>query len=755
MPQMLMPLFPDGATQINELLSFVKRDGQVTYFHGVMPLFHHDANDVATFRMFTAQLCVNGNVQQADIVRAFGVTSISMKRAVQRFRTKGPAGFYAKRNPRGPAVLTTAVLDEVQRGLDAGQSTSAIAHAMQLKKNTLDKAIRAGRLHQPQPSTSDSSTAASVADSAPVAACVTEVSTPSSKSERSSADSQADMGMGATNTLDRVAASLGLLPQVPIRFEPSLDVSNGGVLLAVPALLACGLLRHTEQHFQLPPGYYGLRSIFLLLAFMALGRLKSLEQLRYCAPGEWGKLLGLDRVPEVRTLRTKIAHLAKQEHATAWNATLSQDWMQQLPEQTAAFCVDGHVRVYHGAQTPLPRHYVARQKLCLRATTDYWVNALDGRPFFLINQAVDPGLLQVLEEQIIPRLKQDAPHQPAGQVLQQQPYQHRFTVIFDREGYSPDFLRRMKEQRIACLTYHKHPGADWAEPEFSTCAVALASGQTLQMELAERGVFLSQQVWVREIRKQNPSGHQTSILATDYVSESPLLAGAMFSRWSQENFFRYMRQHYALDRLVDYSLEEIPATTRVVNPAYRRLDGAVRKQVALLSRKQAEFGALTMEGELDGPKVQQYEGKKAALFEEVQRFQAEVESLKVQRKAEPRHILVSELPEEARFQRLSVESKHILDTIKMICYRAETTLVQMVRECMSRADDARQLVSSLFQTEADLHPDESSGTLTVRLHHSANRIHDQAIRHLCEELNATETTYPETNLRLVYELGAE
>ncbi len=89
-------------------------------------------------------------------------------------------------------------------------------------------------------------------------------------------------------------------------FEPALDVSNGGVLWALPALLANGLLRHTKQNYSLPKGFYSLAQIFVLLAFMALDRIRSIEQLRYAPPGEYGKLLGLDRIPEVRTLRKKI-----------------------------------------------------------------------------------------------------------------------------------------------------------------------------------------------------------------------------------------------------------------------------------------------------------------------------------------------------------------------------------------------------------------------------------------------------------------
>jgi len=147
-----------------------------------------------------------------------------------------------------------------------------------------------------------------------------------------------------------------------------------------------------------PKGDYALDSLFLLLAFMALARLKSIESLRYCAPGEWGKLLGLDRVPEVRTLRKKLQLLARDERPEQWSPELCKRWMEAAPEQAGTLYIDGHVRVYNGHRTRLPRHCVARQRLCLRATTDYWVNAMDGQPFFMVKQAVDPirGSLRIL-----------------------------------------------------------------------------------------------------------------------------------------------------------------------------------------------------------------------------------------------------------------------------------------------------------------------------------------------------------------------
>ena len=563
------------------------------------------------------------------------------------------------------------------------------------------------------------------------------------------------MGMGAADVQGRVAASVGQLDAVAPDFQPALDVPNGGVLFALPALLAVGLLRGAERFFQLPKGYYGLDSLLLLLAFMALVRLESIESLRYSAPGEWGKLLGLDRVPEVRTLRQKIQLLCSADQPELWSTELCERWMGAAPEQAGTLYIDGHVRVYNGHQTQLPRHYVARQRLCLRATTDYWVNAMDGQPFFVVNQAVDPGLIKVIEGEILPRLDQRVPDQSSARNRKDDPLLHRFTLVFDREGYSPEFFSRMKARRVACLTYHKYPGADWPEEEFFPHPVRLAGGQVVQMQLGERGTCLSNGLWVRELRKRSERGHQTTILCTDYRSEAPPLAAAMFARWSQENFFKYAREHYSLDRLVDYRTEVISEPMEVVNPAYRRLDGQVRSATGKLTRRLAQFGAMSLEETIEESRVEPFLQRKATLHEEIQALQQDIQILKAERKATPGHIGVEELPEQERFRQLSTQSKHLIDVIKMIAYRAETAMANTLREHLARPDEARCLLRALYATEADLLPDPNVGTLTVRLHHLANASSDQAIEKLCEELNATETVFPRTNLRLVLKLGSK
>jgi hypothetical protein len=149
MPQLHLPMFPDGVTHITSELAFAKQDGRITYFNGHMPVFTHAENDLATFRMITSQFCESGYARQRDIIRAFGVTSISVKRAVKLYREKGTKGFYAPRLTRGAAVLSERVVAQVEELLADGASEAEAADTLALKRDTLRKAVRAGRIRTP------------------------------------------------------------------------------------------------------------------------------------------------------------------------------------------------------------------------------------------------------------------------------------------------------------------------------------------------------------------------------------------------------------------------------------------------------------------------------------------------------------------------------------------------------------------------------------------------------------------------------
>ena len=149
MPQPLLPLFPADVTPINELVSFAKREGTVYYFNGLMPIYSHAESDRASFRMFTSQLVINGNCSQAEMVRAFGISAISMKRYVKHYRQAGTAGFFKGRRARQPRVLTPAVRQKAQALMQAGGGRHEVARELGIKSDTLRKAIQAGRIVVP------------------------------------------------------------------------------------------------------------------------------------------------------------------------------------------------------------------------------------------------------------------------------------------------------------------------------------------------------------------------------------------------------------------------------------------------------------------------------------------------------------------------------------------------------------------------------------------------------------------------------
>jgi hypothetical protein len=313
----------------------------------------------------------------------------------------------------------------------------------------------------------------------------------------------------------------------------------------------------------------------------------------------------------------------------------------------------------------------------------------------------------------------------------------------------------MRKKRIAILTYHKFPQDDWRQEEFAPYSVELAGGAPVTLQLAERGTQLSNKLWLREIRKLTESGHQTSILTTNFQAPMTTLAVSLFARWSQENFFRYMREHYSLDRLIEYGTEPIPDAISVVNPAWRKLDSQVRSQTCQRHRLAAQFGALALSEDPTAFQVQGFQQRKGHLQEEIQVLDLAIDKLKQQRKETAHHIPVNSLPEEERFTRLRTERKHFIDTLKMIAYRAESSMASLLRERMARGeDDARALLRQIFQTEADLTPDLAANTLTVRLHHLTQAAHDQAIEQFLADLNATQTVFPGTTLTLLFKLGS-
>jgi hypothetical protein len=265
------------------------------------------------------------------------------------------------------------------------------------------------------------------------------------------------------------------------------------------------------------------------------------------------------------------------------------------------------------------------------------------------------------------------------------------------------------------------------------------------MKLAMRETRLGETLTVKEVRRLTATGHQTAVISTAHTLDSVMIAGRMFARWCQENFFAYMMQHYDIDGLIEYGSESLPGTTLIVNPKWRDLDKKVRSARQREQKHQADVARKTL---VDGVDIQ----KKAESVEALQAVQAELGGLRAERKATPRKVRLDSLPEDQRPTQLAPLSKGLSDTVKMIAYRAETALVALLRRHLNKEDEARALVRELFVSSADIEPDEEAKTLTVRIHRMASPAHDKAISALLDELTQLEFCHPETGAKLIYRL---
>jgi prepilin-type processing-associated H-X9-DG protein len=391
-----LPGFPDGARRIGTWLSIVEKDGLVSYFLGGDNYFSHPAGDRKSERFALTSLMENGHVRACDLEKPpLGIPHRTLMHWKAQCRKDGPASFFRNIEGPRPPIMTPEKSAECASLLANGHRPSEVARLAGIQESTLRKALK----RQGVPRLTKNA-----ATNEPKDIGV-------SKSERSRADAEAADGMGTAcaRADERVAAAMGLVACATARFEAGHDVQMAGLLAGLPALCANGLLTGLRKHLHLPKGFYSALHILLTLGFMALGRIRRPEGLRHVPPGELGKVIGLDRVPEVRTLREKIAIMASAGNPGAWMKELAKSWMENDPDEAGYLYVDGHVRVYHGDKANLPRRYVSRERLCLRGTTDYWVNEAIGRPFFVISKAVTEGLADSLVKDIVPDLLASVP----------------------------------------------------------------------------------------------------------------------------------------------------------------------------------------------------------------------------------------------------------------------------------------------------------------------------------------------------------
>ena len=724
-----MPLLPDDAEMVSQHLAAGHRDGVLTFFNASGPIFTCRAADASAVR-FAAAVLTSPALSLAtpsEIARVLGRHRNRVHEYRKRYREGGAAALEVKRRgPRGPSKFKGPRLARAQTYLNAGTSNRTVAERVGVSEFTIRTALKDQRLVRP----------ARRHD----AAQETET-TPSTPRQRSDVDATCPGGVAVKRDVDRALAQGGKLAEAMPQFEPAESVANAGVLVALPALLGQGLVDVGQDVYgALKNGYFGLASTLLAFGLMALMRIKSIEGLSTHSPGEFGCVLGLDRAPEMKTARRKLAELAGRGRALEFARAFSERWAKEAPDALGYLYLDGHVRPYHGRTLVLPKTHVPRRRLCMPTTTDYWVNDANAEPLLFVTAPANVGLLAMMDTELLPEIRRLAGDD------------RRVTLIFDREGWSPTRFKTWHTAGFDVITYRKGTYRDWRRRCFHKVTVEVG-GRKVVYRLGERMVRVARGFRMREVRRLCDSGHQTSVMTTRRDLAIETVARRMFSRWQQENFFRYMRQEFALDHVPTTAVEPADAERTVPNPAVQDKKRALSQAKARVTKAEQRYGQQAYDNpEQKRRRVRGFKISRAELGEEIRRLRQTCERLASEITVLPVRVPVREVMNGVPVIQLERERKTITDTVKMVAYRAETQLANLVGPLLpDRDDEARKFMRQVFELPADLLPDYTKRTLVVRLHSMANPRSNRALRALCELLNDFNVCYPKTNLRLVLE----
>ena len=738
---------------INARCSLRIEAGQRVIVVGGLPVHHYRAEDAVAEAYAMVFLVESGFAQQTDVARAFARSVRTVRRHQGRYGQGGMAALGREEGwRRGRRRISGKRLRSIELLKSQGMSNRVIAHRLGVSEKAIRKLVGPSKPAESaqlafagmataavgQPPMAGVPSAKSTGDDADRA-------TPSAK-DRAGGDpisAPADDGEPVPMSLDRDAsdrsfdrqlAHLGLLDDAAPLFREGSLVPGVGVLIALPCLVESGLFRISRKLYgDIGPAFYGLRTTLLTLLLMALLRIKRPEHLKERDPAAFGRLLGLDRAPEVKTLRRRLTRLAAHHCAEQLGAELARLRVDQRGHLMGFLYVDGHVRAYHGQRAISSKAYVARRHLAMPASTDYWINDRSGDPLFVITGEVDAALTKAL-----PRLLREV-RDLVGE--------RRVTIVFDRGGWSPKLFDTMIKDGFDLLTYRKGRCRRIHERRFIRRRAEL-DGRWVDYLLHDQPVgFLKGKLRLRQVTRLCDDGHQTQVITSRCDLRDIEVAYRMFERWRQENFFKYMREEFLLDALVDYRIEPEDPTRSIPNPGRRALDKELRTARADLAELEREYGAAAAaNAEQRRPTMRGFKIAHGRLGKQLRIARARVARLFEQRRDVAKRVEVRDLNERA-LVKLATERKHLTDIIKMVAYQAESDLVALLRPHYARVDqEGRTLLHELFAAAGDIRVSDSELHITLAPLSSPHRTH--AAQALCKMLDQTATIFPGSRLRI-------
>ncbi|MCZ2405086.1 hypothetical protein IV498_18480 [Paenarthrobacter sp. Z7-10] len=736
-----------GAVLIGPAVSLLEdADGGRVFLHGQL-VYAWDGGDTASRRFSAAKLADMKAAPMADIAAGFGIEAGTLWVWRRDLKASGVAGLVPEKpGPRGASKLTPEVIAQIKARRAGGETFRSIAAAVGVSVFSVDRALSMD--------TGDSA-------GMPAAAVVQARSQPARQAPEAD-PTIAELRLpvlpaAADRSGERAAARWGLLECAAPVFAPAARVPLAGLFLALPALENTGLLACSKEVFgALPNGFYGLDTILTGAVFQALAGEPRAEGATRIDPVAMGRVLGLDRAPEVKTLRRKMGALAGTGRAAELLTAIAAKHLHAGLEQggepglAAVLYVDGHVRAYQGSRK-IGKVHSTRLKFPVPATEETWVADANGAPVLVV--MAEPGAALTGElRRLLPTLRTIIGDD------------RRVLVGFDRGGWSPALFQHMNEQGFDVLTWRKGSTEDIQDCLFTEVAHTDGHGQTRSWTAADTRVevpvgttgevFAMRQI-SRTVNTPGGGSRQIHILTTNKDMPAGEVVYRMGARWRQENYFRYARIRFALDSHDAYARSDDDPERSVPNPAKRKAYQSVLAAKTRYEKTVADTDAALLATRTPAPgtgTVLITNTVHNAITADLFATETALEQAQVAHKAIPSRVPLADIAPGQ--QVLETETKLLAHAIRMAAFNTASALAREIRTNTgyARADDeAYALVRHALTGSGDIDPSQD-GYLTIRLDPLPTRRATTAVSELCNHLTTTETRYPGSNRILRFEI---
>jgi transposase-like protein len=455
----------------------------------------------------------------------------------------------------------------------------------------------------------------------------------------------------------------------------------------------------------------------------------SVEATKHLIRDQIGPLAGLDRLPELRTLRPRLGELAETCDPLRLQADLAAAMIAAEAPLLDLYFVDDHFVPYEGAK-PVGKGYNTKRRHAQKGLADTLVTDYHGRAVCFVS-GPPSGLTKTLPAALAELRTVTGPA--------------KIMLGFDRGGAYASVFSHCRDADVDWITYRRGKLVDTTTAPRRYWRVDTA-GRAEHATLADEMVTINDYGPARQLTLFEHDQPVLQVLTSDLGAPAAALLAWLRCRWRIENVFKYLTAHHSIDWLCHYGADIAPDTALIDNPARKQARNAVKRAETTLADAQR---ALTQLLRSNAPATEINTAIPTAQTA-IDTAEAALTTTKDTLKTIPAKIPANQADPNAKRAILRTQRRSLQMVLRLLAFNAEAWLADKLNTYLADNDEYRATLRHLLHLGG--HITYTTKTITVALDTPTTPKITQALRLLLDELNTTPPGIPGDHRPITYKI---